>query len=77
MNLFFQLKDYTKAASAAYTYFLKHPQDQNARHNVQMYREKFEVKDEEFVDLERKPYQVKVIVFKGYCTIFTIQVITF
>lgn len=77
MNLFIQLKDYTKAASAAYTYFLKHPQDQNARHNVQMYREKFEVKDEEFVDLERKPYQVKVIFFKGDCTIFTIQVITF
>lgn len=54
---YYELKDYTKAASAAYTYYLKHPQAQNARHNVQMYREKLEVKDEEFVDLERKPYQ--------------------
>lgn len=54
---YYELKDYTKAASAAYTYYLKHPHDRNAQHNVQMYREKFEVKDEEFIDLDRKPYQ--------------------
>ena len=54
------MKEYTKAACAAYTYYLKHPHDQNAQRNVQMYREKMEVKDEEFVDLDRKSYQVKV-----------------
>ncbi|XP_078332394.1 prolyl 3-hydroxylase 1-like isoform X2 [Crassostrea virginica] len=54
---YYELKEYTKAACAAYTYYLKHPHDQNAQRNVQMYREKMEVKDEEFVDLDRKSYQ--------------------
>ncbi|XP_062612240.1 prolyl 3-hydroxylase 1-like isoform X2 [Saccostrea cucullata] len=57
----YELKNYPKAASAAFTYYLKHPHDINAQHNVQLYRERFGVKDEEITDLDRKPYQASHI----------------
>ncbi|XP_061178196.1 prolyl 3-hydroxylase 2-like isoform X2 [Saccostrea echinata] len=57
----YELKNYPQAASAAFTYYLKHPHDINAQHNVQLYRERFGVKDEEITDLDRKPYQASHI----------------
>ncbi|XP_076114244.1 prolyl 3-hydroxylase 1-like isoform X1 [Mytilus galloprovincialis] len=52
-----QLERYTDAACAAYTYFLRNPGDEDTVANIHSYRQDFKVKDEDFKDLEKKPYQ--------------------
>lgn len=55
----FQLDRVKQAASAAYTYFLANPKEEDAYKNVAFYREKAKVPDSDFVDLELKPYKVR------------------
>ena len=42
--------------------------------NIHSYRQDFKVKDEDFKDLEKKPYQVwnKYYEFRNYCDVFII-----
>ncbi|XP_052066781.1 prolyl 3-hydroxylase 1-like isoform X2 [Mytilus californianus] len=54
---YYKLERYTDAACAAYTYFLRNPNDQDTVTNIQSYRHDYRVKDEDFKDLEKKPYQ--------------------
>ncbi|XP_071119897.1 prolyl 3-hydroxylase 1-like isoform X3 [Mytilus edulis] len=54
---YYKLERYTDAACAAYTYFLRNPGDEDTVANIHSYRQDFKVKDEDFKDLEKKPYQ--------------------
>ncbi|XP_053383819.1 prolyl 3-hydroxylase 1-like [Mercenaria mercenaria] len=51
----------TKAAAAAYTYYITHQDDTRILENLQYYRTLQEIQTEDFVDLERKPYQKRYI----------------
>ncbi|XP_063400573.1 prolyl 3-hydroxylase 1-like isoform X3 [Mytilus trossulus] len=54
---YYKLERYTDAACAAYTYFLRNPADEDTVANIHSYRQDFKVKDVDFKDLEKKPYQ--------------------
>ncbi|KAK3102772.1 hypothetical protein FSP39_013837 [Pinctada imbricata] len=53
----YQEGEFSKAASAAYTYFLLNPENQDTIANLQLYRDKVGVKDGDITDMARKPYQ--------------------
>ncbi|XP_025087056.1 prolyl 3-hydroxylase 2-like isoform X1 [Pomacea canaliculata] len=57
----YKLDRVKQAASAAYTYFLANPKEEDAYKNVVFYREKAKVPDSDFVDLELKPYKEQYI----------------
>ena len=54
----YQLDQPKKAASAAYTHFLAHPDDEDSKNNVVYYRDFTNVAESDFVDLEMLPYKV-------------------
>ena len=55
---FFQLDQPKKAASAAYTYFLAHSEDETSKKNVVYFRDGARVAEADFLDLEMLPYKV-------------------
>ena len=50
-----QTGEIAKAASAAYTYFLLNPENKDTITNLQLYRGKMGVNDEDITDMARKP----------------------
>ena len=58
----FQSGQPKRAAGAAFTYYMIHPEDSAIIESIQYYRTLDEVQDTDFKDLERKQYQV---LFKG------------
>ena len=54
----FQSEQYERAASAAYTYLMKHPEHEPMQNNVQYYRSMPEIKPSYFRDLESKVHMV-------------------
>ncbi|RUS82121.1 hypothetical protein EGW08_010133, partial [Elysia chlorotica] len=51
-----------KAASAAYTYFLSHPEDETSKKNVVYYRDGARVAESDFLDMEMVPYKMFFLV---------------
>lgn len=62
LSFFWQEGKLAQAAAAAYTYFINHQDDSNTLGNLQYYRTLSEISKKDFVDLERKPYQVNDII---------------
>ncbi|XP_060578759.1 prolyl 3-hydroxylase 1-like isoform X3 [Ruditapes philippinarum] len=58
---YFKGKKLTEAAAAAYTYFITHQDDTRILENLQYYRTLPELKETDFVDLERKEYQKQYV----------------
>ena len=56
--LMFQLKRYTDASCAAYTYYLRNPTDEETIDSINTYKEEFNVNEEDIKNLETKKYQV-------------------
>ncbi|KAH9523845.1 hypothetical protein Btru_047201 [Bulinus truncatus] len=53
----FKLDRLSQAASAAYTYYLANPNDEDTKQNIQFYRDRAGVSEDEFIDMEMLPYK--------------------
>ena len=57
-----KLERLKKAASASYTFYLTNPEDNDVKTNIAFYRDKIKVPEEDFVDLELKPYKACTVI---------------
>ncbi|XP_059168498.1 prolyl 3-hydroxylase 1-like isoform X2 [Physella acuta] len=57
----YKLDRFTQAASAAYTFLLANPDDEDTKHNIIYYRDQVKVAEQDFIDLEMKPYKENYI----------------
>lgn len=60
-----QLDRVKLAASASYTFYLMNPGDEDVKKNIAFYRDKAKVPESDFLDLEIKPYKVKILIFNN------------